>query len=53
MQAFGVRGGGAENVQTIQDLIAFLDTIQLSPEKSQSDAEKRSKLPKAKRTPRK
>ncbi|MET1000814.1 MAG: c-type cytochrome [Acidimicrobiia bacterium] len=38
MQAFGVRGGGAENVQTIQDLIAFLDTIQLSPEKSQSDA---------------
>jgi mono/diheme cytochrome c family protein len=38
MQAFGVPGGGAENVQTIEDLVAFLDSIQLSSEESQSDA---------------
>jgi cytochrome c553 len=38
MQAFGVAGGGAENEQTIEDLIAFLDSIQLSPEDAQAEA---------------
>ena len=31
MQAWGVAGGGPKNVQSIQDLVAFLRTIQLKP----------------------
>ena len=39
MQAFGVPGGGAENVQTITDLVAFLDSIQISSDDSKAQAE--------------
>jgi mono/diheme cytochrome c family protein len=38
MQAFGVLGGGAENEQTIEDLVAYIESIQLSPEESQKQA---------------
>ena len=38
MQAFGVLGGGAENTQTIEDLVAYIQSIQLSPEKAQEQA---------------
>ncbi|GIU85725.1 MAG: hypothetical protein KatS3mg009_0240 [Acidimicrobiia bacterium] len=38
MQAFGVAGGGAENEQTIEDLVAFLRSIQLSPEEAREQA---------------
>ena len=31
MQGWGVAGGGPKNVQSIQDLVAFLRTIQLKP----------------------
>jgi mono/diheme cytochrome c family protein len=31
MQAWGVAGGGPKNAQSIQDLVAFLRTIQLKP----------------------
>ena len=31
MQAWGVAGGGPKNDQSIQDLVAFLRTIQLKP----------------------
>jgi mono/diheme cytochrome c family protein len=39
MQAFGVAGGGAENVQTIEDLVAFIQSIQLSPDEAKAQAE--------------
>jgi mono/diheme cytochrome c family protein len=39
MQAFGVAGGGAENTQTIKDLVAYIDSIQLSPEEAKAQAE--------------
>jgi mono/diheme cytochrome c family protein len=38
MQAFGVAGGGAKNEQTIEDLVAYIQSIQLSPEESQKNA---------------
>jgi mono/diheme cytochrome c family protein len=39
MPAWGVIGGGAKNDQSIQDLIAFLRTIQLTPEEAQAQAQ--------------
>jgi mono/diheme cytochrome c family protein len=39
MQAFGVAGGGAKNEQTIQDLVAYIESIQLSPAEAQKQAE--------------
>ncbi|GIU90844.1 MAG: hypothetical protein KatS3mg010_1943 [Acidimicrobiia bacterium] len=38
MQAFGVAGGGAENEQTIDDLVAYLRSIQLSPDEAREQA---------------
>jgi mono/diheme cytochrome c family protein len=38
MPAWGVAGGGAKNDQAIQDLVAFLRTIQLSPAQAQKQA---------------
>lgn len=38
MQAFGVEGGGAENTQTILDLVAYLRSIQLSPAEARDQA---------------
>ena len=38
MQAFGVLGGGAKNEQTIEDLVAYIQSIQLSPEEAQEQA---------------
>jgi mono/diheme cytochrome c family protein len=39
MPAWGVIGGGAKNDQSIQDIIAFLRTIQLTPEEAQKQAQ--------------
>jgi mono/diheme cytochrome c family protein len=39
MPAWGVIGGGAKNDQSIQDLIAYLRTIQLTPEEAQKQAQ--------------
>jgi mono/diheme cytochrome c family protein len=39
MQAFGVAGGGAENTQTIEDLVAYIQSIQLSPDEAKAQAE--------------
>jgi mono/diheme cytochrome c family protein len=39
MPAWGVIGGGAKNDQSIQDIIAFLRTIQLTPEEAQQQAQ--------------
>ena len=40
MQAWGVAGGGPKNDQSIQDLVAFLRTIQLTPDgKAQKQAQ--------------
>src|SRR4030095_10568575 len=40
MQPFGVLGGGAKNEQTIADLVAHIQSIQLSPDQSKKQAEK-------------
>ncbi len=40
MQPFGVLGGGAKNEQTIADLVAYIQSIQLSPDESKKNAEK-------------
>ena len=40
MQAFGVLGGGAKNEQTIHDLVAYIQSIQLTPEEAQKEAAK-------------
>ncbi len=40
MPAWGVIGGGAKNDQSIQDLVAYLRTIQLTPEEAQAQAQK-------------
>jgi mono/diheme cytochrome c family protein len=40
MPAWGVIGGGAKNDQSIQDLVAFLRTIQLTPQEAQAQAQK-------------
>ena len=39
MQAWGVAGGGPKNAQSIQDLVAFLRTIQLKPDDDQGAAD--------------
>src|SRR5262245_45006004 len=39
MQAFGVAGGGAENTQTIEDLVAYIGSIQLSADEAKQQAE--------------
>jgi mono/diheme cytochrome c family protein len=39
MQPFGVAGGGAKNEQTIADLVAFIQSIQLSPKEAKAQAE--------------
>ena len=38
MQAWGVAGGGPKNDQSIQDLVAYLRTIQLTPAEAQKQA---------------
>jgi len=38
MQAWGVEGGGPKNDQSIQDLVAYLRTIQLTPAQAQKQA---------------
>ena len=40
MPAWGVIGGGAKNDQSIQDLVAFLRSIQLTPQQAQAAAQK-------------
>jgi len=39
MPAWGVAGGGPKNDQSVQDLVAYLRSIQLSPKKAQAQAE--------------
>jgi mono/diheme cytochrome c family protein len=36
MQAWGVAGGGPKNPQSIADLVAYIESIQLTPEQSQA-----------------
>jgi len=38
MQAWGVAGGGPKNFQAISDIVAYLLTIQLTPEKARAQA---------------
>ena len=38
MQAWGVAGGGPKNDQSIQDIVAYLRTIQLTPAQAQAQA---------------
>jgi mono/diheme cytochrome c family protein len=38
MQAWGVAGGGPKNPQSIADLVAYIESIQLTPEQSQAQA---------------
>jgi mono/diheme cytochrome c family protein len=38
MPAFGVAGGGAKNEQAINDIVAFLSTIQLTPKEAKAQA---------------
>jgi len=38
MPAWGVAGGGAKNDQAIQDLVAYIRSIQLTPEQAQKQA---------------
>jgi mono/diheme cytochrome c family protein len=38
MQAWGVAGGGPKNTQAIKDLVAFIKSIQLTPQKAQQQA---------------
>ena len=40
MQPWGVAGGGPKNDQSIQDLVAFLRTIQLTPDQAQAQVTK-------------
>ena len=40
MQAWGVAGGGPKNAQAISDIVAYLLTIQLSPEDAKAQATK-------------
>ena len=40
MQPWGVEGGGPKNDQSIQDIVAFLRTLQLSPARAQAQATK-------------
>jgi hypothetical protein len=36
MQAWGVDGGGPKNAQSIADLVAYIESIQITPEQSQA-----------------
>lgn len=47
MQAFGVPGGGAKNEQAISDLVAYLETIQISSEEAMKQNTKQSKISRA------
>src|SRR4029079_4494240 len=51
MQPWGVEGGGPKNDQSIQDLVAYLRSIQLTPDEAQKEAQKElvaaRKLPQA------
>jgi mono/diheme cytochrome c family protein len=38
MPAFGVAGGGAKNEQAVNDIVAYLRTIQLTPEEAKKEA---------------
>jgi mono/diheme cytochrome c family protein len=40
MQAWGIPGGGPKNEQAISDLVAYIKSIQLTPEEAQAEAEK-------------
>ena len=40
MQAWGVAGGGPKNVQSIQDLVAYIRSIQLTPDQAKAQAAK-------------
>jgi mono/diheme cytochrome c family protein len=40
MQPWGLAGGGPKNEQSIDDLVAFIRSIQLTPEESQDNAQK-------------
>jgi mono/diheme cytochrome c family protein len=40
MQAWGIPGGGPKNEQAINDLVAYIKSIQLTPEDAQAEAEK-------------
>jgi mono/diheme cytochrome c family protein len=40
MQPWGVEGGGPKNDQSIQDLVAYLRSIQLTPKEAQAQAKK-------------
>ena len=40
MQAWGIAGGGPKNEQAINDLVAYIKSIQLTPEKAQAEAQK-------------
>jgi mono/diheme cytochrome c family protein len=39
MQAWGVEGGGPKNPQAIADLVAFIESIQLTPQEAQKQAD--------------
>jgi mono/diheme cytochrome c family protein len=39
MQAWGVPGGGPKNEQAISDLLAYIESIQLTPEKAKQQAQ--------------
>jgi mono/diheme cytochrome c family protein len=38
MQAWGIEGGGPKNDQSINDLVAYIKSIQLTPEKAKAEA---------------
>jgi mono/diheme cytochrome c family protein len=40
MQAWGLEGGGPKNEQAISDLVAYIESIQLTPEEARAEAEK-------------
>jgi mono/diheme cytochrome c family protein len=40
MQAWGLPGGGPKNEQAIGDLVAYIKSIQLTPDQAQSEAQK-------------
>ncbi len=40
MQAWGVAGGGPKNEQSINDLVAYIKSIQLTPEEAKAEAAK-------------
>jgi mono/diheme cytochrome c family protein len=40
MQAWGIAGGGPKNEQAINDLVAYIKSIQLTPDQAQAEAQK-------------